>query len=227
MRTKESVGNEGWILDEDRALRDLLDDITVSDTGKGSRRVGVWFGHPDQEMRQQTYPYITLNLIDISLERDRAERGYGEVPDFWRESLSSSITEDIEFTSDTSIPIVMHQPIPVRLTYQITTWARNPRHDRQILNSLLRYGITPLQGGGLDVSDGSLRRLDTLSFQKRDTVESGKRLLSNAILVGVSSEVPWKTLEQASKVSQVALRLVVSDGAVIPYEDLDYINPSE
>jgi hypothetical protein len=227
MRTKESVGNEGWILDEDRALRDLLDDITVSDTGKGSRRVGVWFGHPDQEMRQQTYPYITLNLIDISLERDRAERGYGEVPDFWRESLSSSITEDIEFTSDTSIPIVMHQPIPVRLTYQITTWARNPRHDRQILNYLLRYGITPLQAGGLRVSDGTVRRLDTLSFQKRDTVESSKRLLSNAILVGVSSEVPWKTLEQASKVSQVALRLVVSDGAVIPYEDLDYINPSE
>jgi|JI10StandDraft_1071094.scaffolds.fasta_scaffold51486_6 hypothetical protein len=227
MRTKESVGNEGWILDEDRALRDLLDDITVSDTGKGSRRVGVWFGHPDQEMRQQTYPYITLNLIDISLERDRAERGYGEVPDFWRESLSSSITEDIEFTSDTSIPIVMHQPIPVRLTYQITTWARNPRHDRQILNYLLRYGITPLQAGGLRVSDGTVRRLDTLSFQKRDTVESSKRLLSNAILVGVSSEVPWKTLEQATKVSQVALRFVVSDGAVIPHEDLDYINPSE
>lgn len=227
MKTKESTGNEGWILDEDRALRDLLDDILVSDSGKGSRRVGVWFAHPDQEMRQQAFPYITLDLIDISLERDRAERGYGAVPDFWRDALTSAITVDNEYTSDTDIPLMMHQPIPVRLTYQITTWARNPRHDRQILNGLLRYGITPLQGGGLDVSDGSLRRLDTLSFQKRDTVESGKRLLSNAILVGVSSEVPWKTLEQATKVSQVALRFVVTDGAVIPHEDLDYINPSE
>ena len=227
MKTKDSVGNEGWLLDEDRALRDLLDDISVSDTGKDSRRVGVWFGHPDQELRQQSYPYITLDLIDISMERDRAERGYGPVDNYWREALSSSITEDIGFTSDEDIPIIMHQPIPVRLTYQITTWARNPRHDRQILNYLLRYGITPLQAGNLRVSDGTVRRLDTLSFQKRDTVETNKRLLSNAILVGVSSEVPWKRLEQASKVSQVALRFVLDNGAVMPYEDLDYINPPD
>ncbi len=226
MKTKDSVGNEGWLLDEDRALRDLLDDISVSDTGKDSRRVGVWFGHPDQELRQQSYPYITLDLIDISLERDRAERGYGPVDNYWREALSSSITEDIGFTSDEDIPIIMHQPLPVRLTYQITTWARNPRHDRQILNALLRFGITPLQGGGLKVSDGTVRRLDALSFQKRDTVESNKRLLSNAILVGVSSEVPWQRLEQASKVSQVALRFVLDDGVVLPYEDLNYIEPA-
>ena len=226
MKTKESTGNEGWILDEDRALWDLLDDILVSDSGKGSRRVGVWFAHPDQEMRQQAFPYITLDLIDISLERDRAERGYGPVDNYWREALSSSITEDIGFTSDEDIPIIMHQPIPVRLTYQITTWARNPRHDRQILNALLRFGITPLQGGGLKVSDGTVRRLDALSFQKRDTVESNKRLLSNAILVGVSSEVPWQRLEQASKVSQVALRFVLDDGVVLPYEDLNYIEPA-
>lgn len=226
MKTQDSVGNEGWLLDEDRALRDLLDDISVSDTGKDSRRVGVWFGHPDQELRQQSYPYITLDLIDISLERDRAERGYGPVDNYWREALSSSITEDIGFTSDEDIPIIMHQPIPVRLTYQITTWARNPRHDRQILNYLLRYGITPLQAGNLRVSDGTVRRLDTLSFQKRDTVEANKRLLSNAILVGVSSEVPWQRLEQTAKVAQIALRFVLKDGAVIPYEDLDYINPS-
>lgn len=226
MKTKDSTGNEGWLLDEDRALRDLLDDISVSDTGKDSRRVGVWFGHPDQELRQQSYPYITLDLIDISLERDRAERGYGPVDNYWREALSSSITEDIGFTSDEDIPIIMHQPLPVRLTYQITTWARNPRHDRQILNALLRFGITPLQGGGLKVSDGTVRRLDALSFQKRDTVESNKRLLSNAILVGVSSEVPWQRLEQASKVSQVALRFVLDDGVVLPYEDLNYIEPA-
>ena len=227
MKTKDSVGNEGWLLDEDRALRDLLDDISVSDTGKDSRRVGVWYGHPDQEIRSQSYPYITIDLVDISMERDRAERGLGPVEDYWRPSLSSATTADPNFTYDTDIPLVMYQPLPIRLTYQITTWARNPRHDRQILNALFNRGVAPVQGGTLPVSDGTLRRLDVLSFAKRDTVESSKRLLSIAVVVGVSSEVPVESLGQTYKVGMIALRFVLQDGVVIPTEDLTYIEPPE
>lgn len=56
MKTQAAPVSEGWIFDEDRALRDLLDDIKVSDSGRNNRRVGVWFGIPDQELRQQSYP---------------------------------------------------------------------------------------------------------------------------------------------------------------------------
>lgn len=225
MKTKNTPEVEGWIFDEDRALRDLLDDIKVSDSGRNNRRVGVWFGIPDQEMRAQSYPYLTIDLIDISMEADRAERGYGEVAGYWRSSLSSSLTQDDPaYLTDTSIPLFMHYPIPVRLTYQVTTWARNPRHDRQIISSLMR-SLTPFQRGSLRVSDGTVRRLDMLSFQKRDTVESGKRLLSNALLFGVSSEVPWDQLQRAYKVLQVGLRFIADDGTVIAQEDLSTIDP--
>ncbi len=228
MKTQAAPVSEGWIFDEDRALRDLLDDIKVSDSGRNNRRVGVWFGIPDQELRQQSYPYITIDLLDISMEADRAERGWGEVPVGWRPSLSSSLTQDNpEYTENLTIPLVMSQPIPVRLTYQITTWARNPRHDRQILSALFRSGITPLQGGGLRVSDGTLRRLDLVSYQKRDTIESNKRLLSNAILVAVSSEVPWGSLERATALTQVGLHLTASDGRVLAQEELTTIQPEE
>jgi len=221
VKTKDSPVSEGWIFDEDRALRDLLDDIKVSDSGRNNRRVGVWFGLPDQELRAQSYPYITIDLLDISLEADRAERGWGEVVEEWRPALSSSITQDDpEYTENLDIPLIMHQPIPVRLTYQITTWARNPRHDRQIISALMRAGLTPVQGGSVMVSDGTVRRMDLLSFQKRDTVESNKRLLSNAILVGISSEVPWSIIERAPSLSYVGLRLTADDGRVLAQEEL-------
>lgn len=226
MKTKDTSPVEGWIFDEDRALRDLLDDIKVSDSARSNRRVGVWFGIPDQEMRAQSYPYITIDLIDISMEADRAERGRGEVTGYWRDSLSSSIIQDDpSYLTDPDVPLIIAQPIPVRLTYQLTTWARNPRHDRQILSALMRAGLVPMQGGSVRVSDGTVRRLDVLSYQKRDTIESGKRLLSNAILLGMSSEVPWDRMQRAYKVLQVGLRIVADDGRVLAQEDLSTIDP--
>ena len=40
-----------------------------------TRKVGVWFGQPDQEIRAQSYPYITIDMVDISEDFSRAMRG--------------------------------------------------------------------------------------------------------------------------------------------------------
>lgn len=207
MKTKESVGNEGWILDEDRALKELLSNINVSDTASTRRRVGVWHGHPDQELRTQNYPYITLDLVDISEETDRAQRGLARMDPDGDYRLSSGLTYGQPVDEDASYS--MDMPIPVRLTYQISTWARNPRHDRKILSALFQWGLVPFQSGSLAVSDGTLRRLDVLAFHKGDTVEQNKRLFSNSVVIGVSSEVPWSQLETIATVTNVRLRFVV------------------
>jgi small subunit ribosomal protein S21 len=34
----------------------------------------VWFGQPDQELRDQAYPYITIDMIDIGEDVNRAMR---------------------------------------------------------------------------------------------------------------------------------------------------------
>ena len=69
-----------FLISEDEALRNLLKDMTVTDQKSASengptRKVGVWFGQPDQEVRQQSYPYITIDMIDISEDFARAMRG--------------------------------------------------------------------------------------------------------------------------------------------------------
>ena len=58
------MGNP-FIIAEDLALKTLLSGITVSDDSNASRPVKAWFGYPDVEVRDQTFPFITIDLIDI------------------------------------------------------------------------------------------------------------------------------------------------------------------
>ena len=69
-----------FLLDEDEALRNLVKGLTVTDQKAASspattRAVGVWFGQPDQEITEQKYPYITVDMIDVAEDFSRAQRG--------------------------------------------------------------------------------------------------------------------------------------------------------
>lgn len=187
-----------FILDEDRALRNLLTGITVGDQKEGQRRVNVWFGQPDLEIRTQSYPFITVDLIDVSEAKDRAHRGRS-APEYDRPAGADPGTWDMDF------------PIPVNLDYQVTTWARQPRHDRQILSALLGTKI-PLRFGTLCPDDGTVRRLDVLDVVKRDTGEASKRLFRNVITVRVSSELP----PASSEIYDTVLNRFLTFGLIIP-----------
>lgn len=191
-----------FLLSEDKALRDLLKGMVVSDQktdGELDRPVQVWFGQPDQEIRAQNYPYITIDMIDIAEDFSRAMRGkvkpeYLEDPD--------TIGEDTVYDPDLH-DWEIHVPIPVNIDYQVTTYARQPRHDRQILSQLL-YAKLPLRFGVLEPDDNTVRRLDVLDVSKRDVTESGKRLFVNAITVRVSSEIAQTTYNKLYKALQVS-----------------------
>lgn len=169
-----------FLLSEDKALREKLSGITVTDQKADQtdslRPVGVWFGVPDQEIRSQSYPYITIDMIDINRDTTREMRGKTNAeylkPEGW-----NPLTE---FQIDL--------PIPVDIDYQVTTYSRNPRHDREIMSKLLSVKL-PIRFGVLELDDNTVRRLDVLDVTKRDMVENGKRLFMNAISVRVSSEV--------------------------------------
>lgn len=186
----------GFLLDEDRALRDLMKGIVVTDNENATRNVEAWFGHPDQELREQKYPYITVDLIDIQEGLDRVHRGDlwldNDPPEWWG---YPELPEGEKWRTE--------MPTPVDLYYQIGTWARNPRHDREIIRSLIMGGRTSLRAGVLQTSDKMYRRVDFMGFAKRDREESGKRLLNNIIRVRVSSEVPFGMVEQFQKVTSV------------------------
>ena len=169
-----------FLLSEDAALRNVLQGITVEDQKSADentpRQVGVWFGQPDQELRTQSYPYITIDMVDIQRDAQREMRGKAS-PDYLRpEGLA--INEDFE----------INKPIPVNIDYQVTSYARNPRHDRQLLAQLL-YSKLPFRFGSLSLDDGTIRRLDVMDVSKRDVTEQAKRLFVNAVTVRVSSEI--------------------------------------
>jgi hypothetical protein len=183
-----------FIINEDEALKTLLQGITVSDSGNSARPVAVYYGQPDKDIRQQIYPYITLDLVGVREDSERAHRGVvnltyapeGTTPN--REA-DGSINQPIDF------------PIPVDLIYQVSTWSRQPRHDRQIMAKLFAPGRLPFRFGQLPIpQDGTNRRLDMLGFSKRDTTEGGKRLFSNVYNIRISSEL---FVDQINAVYQV------------------------
>lgn len=192
-----------FLLSEDEALRNLLKDMVVTDqrsvTEAGpQRKVGVWFGQPDQEIRSQSYPYIVIDMIDIAEDFQRAMRGRVK-PAYYEDP--TTIGTDTEYDSDIH-DWEINMPIPVNIDYQVTTYARQPRHDREILAQLL-YKKLPLRFATLETDDNTVRRLDILDISKRDVTESGKRLFVNAITLRVSSEISPETFNKMYKVLQV------------------------
>lgn len=185
-----------FLLSEDEALRNKLLGMVVTDqkaaeSPETTRKVGVWFGQPDQEIRSQSYPYITIDMIDIAEDFARAHRG--------KARPSYLVGPDIDpDTQDWEI----NWPIPVNIDYQITTYARQPRHDRELLAQLL-YTRIPLRFAVLEPDDGTVRRLDVLDIAKRDVTEAGKRLFVNVIRVRVSSEIAPETFNVMYKALQV------------------------
>jgi hypothetical protein len=167
-----------------------------------TRKVGVWFGQPDQEIRSQSYPYITIDMIDIAEAFDRAHRGRVS-PTYYEDP--TTIATGVNWNSNLHDKD-MDFPIPVNIDYQITTYARQPRHDRQILAELL-YTKIPLRFAvlnvGPDTQYGTARRLDVLDISKRDITEQGKRLFVNAITVRVSSEIAPSTFNKLYKVQEI------------------------
>lgn len=182
-----------FIISEDEALRNLLIGMTVSDSKNPSRPVGVWFGQPDPEIRAQSFPFVTVDLIDITEARERVMSGRDEI---WYYE-PTDLEEDEGWD--------MFLPTPINLDYQVTTFARQPRHDRQILSQLmgnrlpLRFGSLPVveffteetvDGEQVQVGQATVRRLDVLRVLKRDITEAGKRMFMNVFTVRVSSEIP-------------------------------------
>ena len=176
------------IINEDNALKKLLNGITVSDAGNASRPVGVWFGQPDIQIRQQSYPYITIDLIGVNEARERIHAG-------------NTTLNYVPEGADPDKNYIVQYPIPVDLMYQITTFARQPRHDRQIMAQLFGPTRLPLRFGMIAIpEDNTARRLDMLRFSKRDTTEQDKRLFCNVYTIQISSEFLRGDLEEMHQV---------------------------
>lgn len=199
-----------FLLAEDKALRDRLQGITVydqkSEDSDTTRQVGVYFGQPDQEIRAQIYPYITIDLVDINRDVEREMRG---------KTTASYLVPSV-MTLGQGEYFQTDLPIPVSLDYQITAYSRHPVHDRVLMTQLL-YSKLPFRFGYLEIVEktatsgntttntNTYRRLDVLDVSKRDLVEAGKRLFMNAVTVRISSEIPQDTYRKLIGVQEARI----------------------
>jgi hypothetical protein len=196
-----------FLLSEDKALRESLQGMVVHDQRADGmdipRQVNVRFGQPDQELAKQTYPYVTIDMIDVNRDPQREMRGTANA-----EYLKPENFNPLANGFETDLPI------PVTIDYQITTYARNPRHDRELISQLMFVKL-PLRFGTLSVTEKStvdgdtttneitVRRMDVIDVSKRDAVEEAKRLFMNAITVRISSEIPSRIYRELTKVLEV------------------------
>jgi hypothetical protein len=190
-----------FILAEDAALKSHIAGVTVSDEKNNNRAADVWFGFPDVEIREQTFPFITIDLLNISQASDRQTSGY----------LYDS---DYQGTVVTSANTFYKYEIPVAydLVYQITSYSRHPRHDRAIIFQLNQK--FPGLRGHLAVPNAlgtatSYRHMFLESYLKSDRAEGehgNKRLLRNIYTIRVVSEMTHTQAATAlSRPTQVAL----------------------
>lgn len=190
-----------FLLSEDHALRKNLQGMVVYDQKATAddvpRPVAVFFGQPDQEVRNQSYPYITIDMIGISRDAQREMRGTVNQTDPNMAYLGPTDLQDGEGWW-------RELPIPVTIDYQVTSYARQPRHDREILAQLIGQKL-PLRFGQLTIDDNTVRRLEVMDYGKRDVTEQAKRLFVNAVTVRVSSEMPQANYHRLTQAQSVVI----------------------
>jgi len=199
------MGNP-FIVAEDLAIKTLLAGITVSDDKNATRPVKTWFGYPDIEIRDQAFPFITIDLIDIMPGNDR--QTYGILTD-----------DDYQGTIAPASGISYQYVTPVAydLVYQVTSYCRHPRHDRALMYQLLNK--FPSKYGYLTVpnelgTENSIRSMFLDGFVKRDAVtgETGdRRLLRNVLTVRVLSQMtPAQAATAYKNVEHVSINTTTS-----------------
>lgn len=193
-----------FILSEDLALKTLLTGIVVADDKNATRSVGVWFANPDIESRAQSYPYITIELLDFDPAGYRQHSGI-----FTDNDLQGTIAPVAGFDYTYEIPVAWD------LMYQITTYSRHPRHDRAIIAYLLNRVFVSKRGYLAVPNDlgteSSYRHLILEEFTKRDTIEDNRRLYRNVFTVTVSSEGTAASYTLTQEVSTVKINTIITD----------------
>lgn len=215
--TLPSTDESGFLLAEDNALHTGLQGLFVTDQSSNARKVGVWFGQPDPEIRSQAYPYITIDLLDIVENKEQMHSTYGPLDDPKWDYLSNRPPYDPQFYGATGYLLS-----PVLLVYQITTWSRQPRHDRSIIAQLTNGILHPHFGQVYVPTDGTNRRIVISNFAKRDTTDSNaKRLFRNIWTIQMPSEIFLGALDLTARAQAV----IINSTGIVPSPPADLASP--
>lgn len=220
---------KGLLFAEDNAVKQRFSDLTVSDDRNGNRQVQVFYRYPENET-EKFYPFITIERIDIThaTNRQESERFYyfqpGETQrrrDLTYYPSESDYAEVEEFANGGRLR--SEAPVPINITYLVTTYARNPIHDAQITAHMLR-SVVPFRRGFIEIpEDGTVRRFDLLQWQQSDITDqeagSRKRIFRKVFTLVMNAEIPTSDLFPIFAIERV-------NGTLTGANDLNSIDPS-
>jgi hypothetical protein len=182
----------GWLIAEDQAMKTYLQGMTVTDANAppGGRPVKVWYRQPEQEAVERTFPYVTIDLVDINEANERA------VVNKLKVSTMLYSPPDPLPAQEENHTLVAERPVPVDLYYQITVVSRSAQHDRQLQAALWRK--FPGKWGALYVpNDETARTMQLTGFTSASDIDpDGKRTFRRIYTVSVASEL-WPTVIQS------------------------------
>lgn len=217
--------NPGFLLAEDAALKARFSTMTVSDDRNGSRPVQVFFRYPESET-ERSYPFLTIEMIDIVHARNRQHSetqivypkvGIDNRADFlnnpnvmtyWPSRISNM--ENVSATGKDFI--VSHEFVPVDILYQVSTFTRSALHDRQLSSQMLST-IVPFRKGFIQVpEDGTVRRLDLLDWTTADLLDSEagyrKRIFRKIYTLQMTAEIPSTDMIGLKQIDTVVTSVV-------------------
>jgi hypothetical protein len=197
-----------WLEEEDELLKAKLGGIKVYDdraptTGLG-RDVKVWFRFPEPELRNADYPFLTIDLINIEEALDRAQRGGQQRP-----TVTGYRPPDMTAGAAEGKTLITEWPVAMNLDYQITTWARNIQHDRQMLRQLWakfpgRYGSLGGKAAPY-VRPFSCQLMNMVVGDRLD--EFGKRLFKKVFTMRVFSELWASEVRALTNITDIDITL--------------------
>lgn len=218
------MSRTGFLLAEDEALKQLLSNVTVYDDRQNARKVQVFFRYPETET-ERTYPFMTIEMIDLIHARNRQhsevelvyynEAGGASAPAGWQDrpdALTYWPSESADFsylTNKNNYQVLhTHEFVPVDLVYQVSTFARTALHDRQLTSTLLRK-VFPFRKSSINIAaDGTNRRMELLDWTTADLLdpEAGyrKRIFRKIYTLQIGAELPSSDIygtQQALSVS--------------------------
>lgn len=194
--------NERFILAEDQALKAKLSGLQV--TYPTAKNVGVWFRWPNKELREVERPFITIDLIDVVKASHREHAG----GPFELEYRPYGYTDRVLDTAAGAV--ATDWPVPYDLIYGITTWASDPRHDRQLMAKLLGdLNLIPHRLGLLYIPDDqTYRRLDTLDIRDHTGLDSNNDTeFRRTFTIRVESELFTAFVEEVLRPARLTLTL--------------------
>lgn len=219
------MSNPGFLFAEDAAIKYWFSNLTVVDDRDPARPVRVFFRYPDNET-ERTYPFITIELIDVV---HATTRQHSEVTLYGTTSTAASNQNTgpnnlAYFPSEASSMtgystaygelVATQDFVPVDLLYQVSTFTRSALHDRQLASLILRR-LALFRGRHMVVpEDGTLRRIQLLDWITSDLLdpEAGyrKRIFRKIYTIQLSAEMTQTDLESGYRTKSVKTDIINS-----------------